>query len=257
MAIGMQVDRAMTFQDVRSPLASLALHTGLVAFLLLLGTRSGLLEVTPQQMVTLLPSPPRIKLNYDARKAGGGQHDLRPATQGSVPIVRRPAVIPITPPVNLAPKLIVESGIDVEVPQSNLPRTLGDPLSRLSGLPSAGPGKDGAGGEGDKGIGPNSGRGLDTTGSIARYSVAPVLLHKVEPDYSEEARKAKFQGTVLLSVEIDESGRVRGVRVTRPVGLGLEEKAIAAVRQWRFKPALKDGKPVATPASVEVNFRLL
>lgn len=246
----------MTFQDVRSPLASLALHTGMIALLFLLGARSGILELRPVS-IALLPAPPRMKLQYDSRRAGGGQQDSRPATRGSVPVVHRPFVIPITTTVNPVPRLIVESGIDVPIAQTDLPATLGDPLSRLSGAPGPGSGESGVGGPGRGGVGPNSGVGLEVTRSIARYSVAPVLLHKVEPDYSEEARKVKFQGTVLLSVEIDEQGRVRSLRVTRPVGLGLDEKAMEAVRQWRFKPAVKDGKPIATPAAVEVNFRLL
>ena len=247
----------MTFQDIRSPLVSFALHTLLVAFLLLLGARSGLLEVTPQA-IALVPSPPRLKLAYNPRRAGGGQQSERPATRGSIPVVKpRPFLLPVTPPVHPAPKLILESGIDLPIPQNHLPATLGDPLSLVTGPPGGGAGRRGFGGPGDHGVGPNSGSGLDTTGSVARYTVAPVLLRKVEPDYSEEARKVKFQGSVMLTIEIDEQGRVRAVRVTRPVGLGLDEKAIEAVKQWRFKPALRHGQPVATPAAIEVNFRLL
>jgi TonB family protein len=86
---------------------------------------------------------------------------------------------------------------------------------------------------------------------------APVLIRKVEPEYSEEARKAKWQGTSTLSVDIDESGRVTAAYVIRALGLGLDEKAVQAVRQWQFKPATKDGKPVAVRAEVEMIFRLL
>jgi len=86
---------------------------------------------------------------------------------------------------------------------------------------------------------------------------APVPLYKVEPEYSEEARKAKYQGTVILSIVIDEQGRPRDLKVIRPLGLGLDEKAIEAVSKWRFRPGYKDGKPVAVLATVEVNFRLL
>jgi TonB family protein len=85
----------------------------------------------------------------------------------------------------------------------------------------------------------------------------PVPIFKPEPEYSEEARKAKFQGSVLLSIVIDENGKTRDVRVLRPLGLGLDEKAIEAVLKWRFRPSQKDGRPVAVTANVEVNFRLL
>ena len=85
---------------------------------------------------------------------------------------------------------------------------------------------------------------------------APVVIHKVDPEYTEEARTAKYQGTVLLSVEIDPNGTVTNIRVVRSLGLGLDEKAIEAVRQWKFKPGTKNGEPVTVAASIEVNFRL-
>jgi TonB family protein len=85
----------------------------------------------------------------------------------------------------------------------------------------------------------------------------PVLLFKKEPEYSEAARNAKYQGTVVLNVEVDDSGKVQDCRVTRSLGLGLDEKAIEAVQQWRFRPATKDGKPIAARTVVEVSFRLM
>jgi TonB family protein len=86
---------------------------------------------------------------------------------------------------------------------------------------------------------------------------APRLLFKVQPQYSEEATKAKFQGTVLLYVEVDEQGLPRNIRIIRPLGFGLDRKAIEAVAKWKFSPGMKDGKPVAVQAQIEVNFRLL
>jgi TonB family protein len=86
---------------------------------------------------------------------------------------------------------------------------------------------------------------------------APRLIRKVEPVYSEEARKAKFQGHVVLDVEVNTSGDVVNPRVMRSLGLGLDEKAIEAVRQWKFMPAMKDGSPVSVIVEVEVDFRLL
>lgn len=86
---------------------------------------------------------------------------------------------------------------------------------------------------------------------------APVLLYKVEPEYSEEVRKAKYQGTVVVYVEVDPSGRAVNPRIVRMLGLGLDEKAIEAIKRWRFRPGYKDGKPVTVAATIEVNFRLL
>jgi TonB family protein len=86
---------------------------------------------------------------------------------------------------------------------------------------------------------------------------APLLAYKVEPDYSEAARQEKFSGRVVLTIVVDASGHVVEALVALPLGLGLDEQAMRAVMQWRFKPALKDGKPVAVQANVEVNFRIL
>jgi len=78
-----------------------------------------------------------------------------------------------------------------------------------------------------------------------------------EPAYSVAARIAKHQGTVVLFVVVDSGGRVRTVQVRRSVGLGLDQKAIEAVRQWRFQPGTRDGRPVDVKATIEINFRLL
>jgi len=85
----------------------------------------------------------------------------------------------------------------------------------------------------------------------------PVLLFKKEPGYSDAARRAKYQGTVVLDVEIDASGAVSSVRTQRSLGLGLDESATEAVKQWRFRPATQDGNPVAVRTRVIVSFSLL
>jgi TonB family protein len=86
---------------------------------------------------------------------------------------------------------------------------------------------------------------------------APVLLSKVEPAYSPDARAAKYQGSVLLYAEVGADGQAHNIRVSRGLGLGLNEKAVQAIRQWNFKPAGKDGRPVTVGVNIEVNFRLL
>jgi len=85
----------------------------------------------------------------------------------------------------------------------------------------------------------------------------PVITHKVEPNYSEKARKAKYSGTVLLSALIDIKGRPQQIKVVRPLGLGLDEQAVKAVSKWRFKPGTKNGHPAPTSVQIEVSFRLL
>ena len=85
----------------------------------------------------------------------------------------------------------------------------------------------------------------------------PVLLTKVEPKYSQDARLAKYSGSALLSIEIGADGVPVNVVVVRGLGLGLDEKAVEAITQWRFKPATLGGEPVAVSAQVEINFRLM
>jgi protein TonB len=86
---------------------------------------------------------------------------------------------------------------------------------------------------------------------------APTVLSKVEPEYTEEARAAKYEGTVVLAVEIDPHGSAQNIRIVKGLGFGLGENAVAAIRHWKFQAATKDGGPVTVQASIEVNFRLL
>jgi TonB family protein len=85
---------------------------------------------------------------------------------------------------------------------------------------------------------------------------APVLLSKVEPEYTEEARAAKYQGTVLVYIEVGPDGQAHNMKVIRSLGMGLDEKAIESVNRWKFRPGTKDGQPVTVQATIEVNFRL-
>jgi TonB family protein len=85
---------------------------------------------------------------------------------------------------------------------------------------------------------------------------APKAIFSPDPEYSEEARKAKYQGTAVLSLIVGADGRPRNISVARSLGMGLDQKAIEAVKQWKFEPAKKDGTPVAVLIQVQVDFRL-
>jgi TonB family protein len=201
---------------------------------------------------------------------GGGDRSPLPASKGRLP---KQALRQFTPPMavvnNLNPKLMMEPSIivppDVPLPNVNLPN-YGDPLGKIGPL-SNGPGSGGGIGSGSgggvgsgKGGGYGPGEGGGFGGGVFRVGggvTAPALLYKVEPEYSEEARKAKYQGTVLLYVQVDPSGKAVNIRVLHSLGLGLDEKAMEAVKKWKFKPGVKDGKPVTVEAQIEVNFRLL
>lgn len=135
-----------------------------------------------------------------------------------------------------------------------------------SGPPSNGTGSGGGIGSGSgggvgsgqgPGVGPGRGGGIG--GGVFRVGggvSAPRPIFTPEPEYSEEARKAKYQGTCVLWLIVDRDGKTRDIRVGRALGLGLDEKAIEAVKQWKFEPAIKDGKPVSVQVNVEVSFRL-
>ena len=213
-------------------------------------------------------APADVKINKGG--GGGGNRSPLPASKGALPKV---APRQFTPPSaviqNPNPKLTMDPTIlappDVQMPNVNMSQ-YGDPLAKL-GPPSNGPGYGGGIGSGHGGgVGPGGGGGYGPGSDggfgggafrVGNGVTAPVVLYKKEPEYSEEARKAKYQGTVVLYIEVDPSGRAVNPKVVRSLGLGLDEKALEAVRQWKFKPGYKDGRPVTVAATIEVNFRLL
>jgi TonB family protein len=201
---------------------------------------------------------------------GGGKHELTPPSRGELPRAADKQLVPPDPepPKNPAPELIVESTI--VAPQIAQLRSLnllnlGDP-NGVVGPPSSGPGKGGGIGDGDgRGVGSGDGPGAGTgrnggTGGgdyhIGGGVTAPTLVYRVDPEYSEEARKARFQGVVVLEAIIRRDGLVDVVNLVRRLGLGLDESAIEAVKKWRFRPAMKNGTPVQVPMRIEVSFNL-
>lgn len=86
--------------------------------------------------------------------------------------------------------------------------------------------------------------------------IAPRILSRVGPSYTEEARTAKLEGTIVLFAEITSAGSVENVVVLRKLGKGMDESAIETIKQWKFSPATKDGRPVAVMLTIEMNFRL-
>jgi periplasmic protein TonB len=199
---------------------------------------------------------------------GGGDRDKLEASKGAAPKFARQQ---ITPPAVVIrsehPRLAVEPTVVVP-PDIKLPMfpTTGDPMAKVYGPPSNGTGSNagigsGAGGGAGSGFGPGIGPGYGGGIGGGVYRVgggvsAPRVLYSPDPEYSDEARKAKYQGTVVLWIVVGPDGRTRDVRVVRNLGLGLDEKAIEAVRKWKFEPAMKNGQPVAVQVNVEVNFRL-
>jgi TonB family protein len=221
---------------------------------------------TPQNL--LLPLTP-VKEDSGGG-GGGGRKTLIPSSLGKLPRAADKQLVPPDPepPKNPDPKLIVEPTVVApqlaQLPQINL-LNIGDP-NGVPGPPSAGPGVGGGIGTGQgrgigegKGPGVGPGEGGGTGGGPFRVGggvTPPTVLSRIEPQYSEEARKARFQGTVVLEAIVKRDGTVDILRVVRSLGFGLDENAIQALKQWRFKPGMKNGIPVDVALNIEVNFNL-
>lgn len=249
---------------------SVAIHCAAVGLLFLAGTNTAVRQTIRSTLSGVNIIAPYVPRTGHGGGGGGGRSPL-PASKGALP---RVAPRQFTPPVpiirNTEPKLPMEPTLivaqELALPKVNL-LVLGDPYGK-NGPPSSGPGSGGGIGTGDgTGVGPGKGPGFGpgeggNTGGGPRgrfpgLSVAPVLIYKVEPEFSEEARKARLQGVVTLYGEVDTNGLLRNIRVTQGLGLGLDDKAIEAVKQWRFRPGYRDGRPVVATATIEVNFHLL
>jgi periplasmic protein TonB len=220
--------------------------------------------VDPEDLPVLKPSSTR-----SGGGGGGGDRDVLQASKGKLP---KFAMQQITPPVvvvrNENPKLAVEPTIvippQVQLASNNMPN-LGDPLSHAT-LPSNGTGSgsgigSGSGGGIGSGHGPGfgPGEGGGTGGGIFHVGGGvspPRVIYQVDPEFSEEARKAKYQGTCTLMLVVDTAGHPGNIRVASSLGMGLDEKAIEAVKNWRFEPSMKDGHPVRVEIAVEVEFHL-
>jgi protein TonB len=260
-------------QGKRAGMTSFLIHVCVIALLFLLGTNKVVQQAVKEQIELIAPdiAPYKAPIKKDQMHGGGGGGDRSPTpvSKGKLPKLANKQFVPPMISHVENPKLVMDPTLIIP-PDANIPKVdspnLGDPLSK-SGLASNGFGSGGGMGSGrGGGVGPGSGPGFGpgSGGGMGGgvYKIgggvsSPSLLFKVEPEYSEEARKAKFQGTVLLSVEVDEKGLPRNIKVIRPLGLGLDQKAIEAVEKWKFSPGKKDGKPVAVQAQIEVNFRLL
>src|SRR5580698_2310809 len=261
----------MYARDSRSRYMSVGVHAAVFA-LLMFGLSSPTVQKAIHQNFTMLDPnlkpwiPEKPKQNSGG--GGGGAREPLPVTKGQAP---KPALKQFTPPmiVQQPPKLAMAPTIiappDTVLPQNNLPNW-GDPLAKLvngsNGTGFGGGMGSGAGGGlgSGHGVGFGPGEGFGVGGGVCRVGGGvsqPSVLFKVDPEYSEEARKAKYSGTVVLAVIVDAEGHARDIHVVKSLGMGLDEKAIEAVEKWKFKPGMRGGQAVNVRATIEVNFRLL
>jgi periplasmic protein TonB len=255
-----------------SQVLAIGLHIAVIA-LLVIPIFTNVLPTSTEaknKLINVMPldiSPYMSKLPAGANKAGGGgganNHNLTPTSKGKLP---KFTLTQFTPPQakiqNLNPKLAMDPSLlgppDLKVASPNM-ENFGDPLAK-SVTDSLGNGNGtGIGSGSGGGLGPGEGGG--TGGGMFRAGVngvgSPQCIYCPQPEYSDEARKAKYQGTVLLDVTVTAEGRVISPVVIKGPGLGLEEKALAQVKNWKMRPAVgPSGKPVNCRVQIEVTFHL-
>jgi protein TonB len=255
-------DRINTRRSPASLWTAIAAHAAVFLLLFTIAASHVQLLKSAQTKLTsleVLPPPP-LAPRLEKLGGGGGQHGPTPVTVGHLPKLAQEQIVPPKAPPLIEAKLAVEPTVIVQpnlkMADNKMP-DLGMPNSNLKGF-SMGNGNGSGIGSGDgSGIGPGSGGNIG--GGVFHIGGSirpPAVLYSVEPEFSEEARKAKFSGNVQVYLWVDEHGNPSHVRIARGVGMGLDEKAIEAVRQYKFKPATQNGKPVKVDLYVDVNFQI-
>ena len=235
---------------------SATVNAGLATLCLFIGVKHYIERGKPQLQVTPIEVTEFKAPKKDVSAGGGGgSPDKIEAIKGKIPPpAQAPAIATVVqPPV---PSIDLQS--DITIPTDTKLPNFGVSNSSNVKLASGGNGSGmGLGSGHGNGYGP--GEGSNIGGGVYRVGggvSAPVLLNSVEAEFSDEARRAKYQGTCLVEIIVDAHGNPQNPRVVRSLGMGLDEKAIEAVMKYKFRPAMKAGKPVAVWQPVEVDFHL-
>jgi periplasmic protein TonB len=269
------VDRMVVKRGPLSSALAIVIHAVVVGLIILFALQQWRERALHKKMTeTAIDVKPFMPLTQKMQQSmggggGGGTHSPIEASKGHLPQI---AKTQITPPQILQidhPKLPVPATIvmpqQVKLPDANMPN-IGMPNSPQVALASQGGGSgsgfgSGSGGgigSGDGGgVGPGEGGGYG--GGVMRPGggvSAPVLIYSVDPEFSDEARRAKYQGVCVVSLIVDKQGNPQDIQIARALGMGLDQKAMEAVRQYKFKPAYFQGHPVPVYINVEVNFRI-
>ena len=212
-------------------------------------------RITPLYLPVTPPGPKRMS------GGGGGPHARRPPNRGKLPkflrVVKAPPVV--KPPKLENPILTVTPAIlmprHMILPQPNLP-VLGQPQIAIS-KPGGALNTGGIGSGRGNGYGPGEGGGAGGGAYATGAGITdPVIIYDPDPEFTNAAREAKYSGTVVLWVTVGSDGHVHDIEVARKLGLGLDQKAIEAAKKWRFRPAMKNGKPVPVRVAISISFRL-
>ncbi|MGA2050258.1 MAG: energy transducer TonB [Terracidiphilus sp.] len=222
--------------------------------------------VTPMDFKITAPPMTLPVARVQGGGGGGGAHEVVEASKGRQPEVAKSQ---ITPPQIIRidrPKLGVEPTEMVKMPDNNTLPNFGMTQSPQIALASQGKGSGSGFGQGSgggigagrgTGAGPGSGGGyggglMSVGGGVS----APQVVRSIQPEFTDEARQANFQGNVSVQLIVDSEGNPQNVRLVSHLGMGLDERAIAAVRQYRFRPAMYQGHPVSVQILIDVDFHL-
>jgi TonB family protein len=223
--------------------------------------------VTPMDFKLTVPPMTMPVAKVQGGGGGGGAHEVILPTRGHLPAVV--AKTPITPPQIIhidRPKLAIAPSEVVKMPDNPTMPAIGLADSPQVALASQGKGSGSGFGQGlggGIGAGHGAGAGLGSGGgyggglmSVGGGVSAPQLLRSVQPEFTEDARRQNYQGSVSIKLIVDSQGNPQDVRLVSHLGMGLDEKAVEAVKQYRFRPATYQGHPVSVQIVIDVDFHL-
>jgi TonB family protein len=261
--------------DKKSSAISFVVHVSVITLILALAFKAHTSMVLQPTLVETpvdfkLTVPPPITMpvaKVQGGGGGGGAHQMVEPTRGHLPAIVEKT--PLAPPQIIKidrPKLAAPPSEMIKMPDNPALPSLGVSQSPQIALASQGRGSGSGFGQGlgggigaGRGIGAGPGSGGGYGGglmSVGGGVSAPQLLHSVEPEFTEDARRANFQGGVSIKLIVDSQGNPQDVRLASHLGMGLEEKAIEAVKQYKFRPAMYQGHPVSVQIVVDVDFHL-
>jgi protein TonB len=256
------VDRMATHQDPKATASALAVYVILGLVFFFWGAKAIHNNMVAKQMeVANILTPPPMAPAKTTMGGGGGQRGPTPVTQGHLPKfadtqITPPKAPPLEQPKIQMPDPTIEVQKDLKMANNTMPN-IGMPNSPLVGTSMGNGNGSGLGSGSGSGLGPGSGGNYG--GGLKRIGGGvsmPVVIHRVPPEFSEEARRAKFMGVVTVNIIVDQNGIPQNAHVIQGAGMGLDEAAVAAILQYRFRPAMEDGKPVAVQLNFQVAFQL-
>lgn len=270
------LDQRIRRRSRSSTILSVSLHIVIIAAVLWLAmvVHNPVVDtqqtVVPIQFTLYDPPPPPVMPVVKVRGGGGGggAHQLVAPVRGSLPKVVevKAPVVPLEAPKIERPKLLAQPVTQIRMQQTSPMPNLGAPNSQQVAMASqgqGGPNGFGFGLGGGIGSGHGTGQGPGSTSgfgggvmSVGGGVSAPEVIHSVQPQFTPEARSQNHQGVVAVQLIVDTQGFPQAVRVVRSLGMGLDEEAIAAVKQYRFRPAKYEGRSVSVQMVIDVDFRL-